>query len=307
MLDRYNRVMVTGGAGFIGSHICDKLMSIDKNVAVIDDLSTGDINNVPSGAEFINIDIRNYTKVRNAFRGIDLVFHVAAQPSTRASLDNPGRDFDSNVRGTFNVLKASLEAGVKKLVYTSSSAVYGEPKRLPMREADKTKPASPYGASKLSGELYCLVYHRAYGLPVTCLRPFNVYGPKENAEVTGDEVYLYTRAISRGEPITIFGDGNQTRDFIHVADVARAHILAAQKEEATGYAINVGTGSEVAINSLIKEIEKAAGKKALVDKKPWPRGDIYREYADTELADRLLVFSPGVTLSQGIAALIDAF
>ena len=296
--------MVTGGAGFIGSYICDELMSIGKNVVVIDDLSTGNRNNIPSGVEFINIDIQDYSKVRKSFEGIDLVFHVAAQPSTRTSLNESDRDFDSNARGTFNVLKASLEARVKKLVYTSSSAVYGEPKNLPMRETDKPEPTSPYGASKLSGELYCLVYHRAYGLPVTCLRPFNVYGPRENAKVTGDEVYLYTRAISREEPITVYGDGTQTRDFIHVADVAQAHILAAQKDEAVGHVINVGTGYEVAINRLIKEIEKAAGKKALVNKKPWPQGDIYREYADTELANKLLVYSPGGTLSKGISELL---
>jgi len=229
MLNKYNRILVTGGAGFVGSYICDELMSIEKNVVVIDDLSTGKMSNSPSGVEFIKVDIKDYSEIQNAFEGIDLVFHVAAQPSTRTSLDKPNRDFDSNARGTFNVLKASLEARVKKIVYTSSSAVYGEPKNLPMRETDKPEPTSPYGASKLSGELYCLVYHRVYGLPVTCLRPFNVYGPRENAEVTADEVYLYTRAISKEEPITLFGDGSQTRDFIHVVDVAQLISLLRKK------------------------------------------------------------------------------
>jgi UDP-glucose 4-epimerase len=298
--------MVTGGAGFIGSHICDELVRIGKDIVVIDDLSTGSRNNIPSGVEFIKVDIRDYSEVRKAIEGVDLVFHVAAQPSTRASIDEPNLDFGSNVWGTFNVLEASLGAKVKKLVYTSSSAVYGEPKNLPMRESDKPEPTSPYGASKLSGELYCLVYHRVYGLPVTCLRPFNVYGARENKEVTADEVYLYTRALSHEESITVFGDGSQTRDFVHVKDVAHAHILAAQEDKAVGYVINIGIGYEVAINELVTEIEKVTGKNATVNKKPWPNGDIYREYADIGLAHRLIGYSPGKTLSVGILELLES-
>lgn len=191
-LEKYRRVLVTGGAGFIGCHLCEEVLNLGKEVVVVDDLSTGKRENILAGAKFIKLDIADRAGVRAALENIDLVFHLAAQPSASASTKEPDRDFESNARGTYNMLQAALQAKVKRFVYTSSAAVYGEAKRLPMDEEQPTEPGVPYGASKLSGERYTLVFNRAYGLSSVCLRPFNVYGPKENRESTLDEVFLFT-------------------------------------------------------------------------------------------------------------------
>jgi len=307
MLDKYERVLVTGGAGFIGSHICEELVNIGKQVITVDDLSTGKQENVPNGAEFIELDITNLERLREVLQNIDIVFHVAAQPSTRKSIEDPNLDFNSNVTGTFNVLTVALEEKVKRFIYTSSSAVYGEPKRLPMKEDDYPAPTTPYGASKLCGEIYALIFKEAYGLPVTCLRPFNVYGTRENLGTTLDEVALYTQAILNNRPITIYGDGNQSRDFVYVKDVAHAHILAAEDDESIGRILNVGTGTEVTINMLIEEIQSVSGKKAIISREPWPSGDIYQEYGDISLANKLLGYSPTTSLTEGLQIVSQSF
>lgn len=307
MLDKYKKALVTGGAGFIGSHICEELVKIGKQVVTIDDLSTGKIENVPSEVEFIERDISRPEELNGILNDIDIVFHVAAQPSTRKSLEDPKLDFNSNMTGTFNMLTAALAKKVSRFIYTSSSAAYGEPKQLPMKEDDYPLPTTPYGASKLCGEIYSLMFKETYGLPVTCLRPFNVYGTRENLETSLDEVVLYTRAILNNEPITVYGDGNQARDFVYVKDVAQAHILAAEHDESIGKVINVGTGNEVTINMLIAEIESASGKRAVINREPWPGGDIYQEYADVNLANNLLGFTPATGLVEGLRIISQSF
>jgi len=304
MLDRYKKVLVTGGAGFIGSHICEELLSYGKEVVIVDDLSTGKRENIPPGAEFLQLDVTDRAGMQHALRGVDLTFHVAAQPSGRRSVEEPQLDFESNVRGTYNMLTASLEANVKRLIYTSSSAVYGEPKYLPLDEDHLPDPTTPYGASKLCGERYCLVFSRIYGLPCTCLRPFNVYGPGENLETSLDEVVLYTWAITKQKPITIYGDGNQTRDFVYVKDVAHAHILVAERDESIGQVLNIGTGVETSINRLVQEIEQITGIKAIVRYEPWPPGDIYREFGNNQQAREVMGYSPTTTLREGVEEMI---
>jgi len=304
MLDGYRRALVTGGAGFIGSHICEELLSYGKKVVIVDNLSTGRQENIPPGTEFLELDVTDRAGMQRALKDVDLIFHVAAQPSARASVEDPRLDFESNVRGTYNLLTAALEANVKKLIYTSSSAVYGEPKHLPLDEKHVPDPSTPYGTSKLCGERYCIVFSRIYGLPCTCLRPFNVYGPRENPETSLDEVALYTRAVLKKQPITIYGDGNQTRDFVYVKDVARAHILAAEHDASIGQVLNIGTGSEISINRLVQKIEETTGSKAMAQYEPWPPGDIYREFANNQLAEAMIGYSPVTILREGIGELV---
>jgi len=304
MLDGYRRALVTGGAGFIGSHICEELLSYGKKVVIVDNLSTGRQENIPPGTEFLELDVTDRAGMQRALKDVDLIFHVAAQPSARASVEDPRLDFESNVRGTYNLLTAALEANVKKLIYTSSSAVYGEPKHLPLDEKHVPDPSTPYGTSKLCGERYCIVFSRIYGLPCTCLRPFNVYGPRENPETSLDEVALYTRAVLKKQPITIYGDGNQTRDFVYVKDVAHAHILAAEHDASIGQVLNIGTGSEISINRLVQKIEETTGSKAMAQFEPWPPGDIYREFANNRLAEAMIGYSPVTILREGIGELV---
>lgn len=300
MLDDYDRVMITGAAGFIGSHLCEEVLDLGKQVVVIDDLSTGKEENLPAEADFIKMDIADLGSLQDAMMGIDLVFHLAAQPSTRNSIENPYLDFHSNTLGTYNVLAAARGAGVRRLIYTSSSAVYGEPERLPLTEADLPIPMTPYGASKLCGEHYCTAFAGVYQLPCVCFRPFNVYGPRENLDTSLDEVIHYTAAILEGRPVTVYGDGSQTRDFVNVKDVVRAHILAADNDKSIGKVFNVGTGRETSINELVKEIEKVTGRQAQLQHEAWPEGDIRREFADISLAHKTINYSPQTELDHGI-------
>lgn len=306
MLDSYRKILVTGGAGFIGSHICDELLRLKKDIVVMDDLSTGKAENLPSSIEVARIDISS-GDLGPAMKGIDLVFHVAAQPSTRQSVEDPLRDMRSNALGTLRVLLAAQEAGVKKVVYTSTSAVYGEPKDLPMSEDHPPAPTSPYAASKLTGEHYCYVLHQLRGLAYTCVRPFNVYGTRENLEVSLDEVAQFTLAVLEDREITVNGDGNQSRDFVHARDVARAHVLAADDDRALGRVFNIGTGRETTINSLLQTIEEVTGRQPRVRHQSWPKGDIYREYASIRLAGELLGYEPQEDLPSGIRELADDF
>ncbi len=305
MLERFNKILVTGGAGFVGSYVCEEILKHKSSLLVIDDLSTGKKQNLFEGADFARIDISNFAEVFEAMEGIDLVFHTAAQPSARHSVEDPDLDFSSNALGTFNVFAAARRAGVKKVVYTSSSAAYGEPEKLPISEMMLPRPSTPYGASKYCGENYCRAFSKSYGLEFVALRPFNVYGQRENLETSLDEVIHYTDAILRETPIEVNGDGNQTRDFIHASDVGAAHVLAAQRD-ASGEIFNVGTGIQTTINGLIRAIEQVTGKTARVQRKPWPEGDVYREFADTRLASEKLGFTARKELKKGLEELAEA-
>ncbi len=304
MLERYRKVLVTGGAGFVGSYITEAALAEDKEIVILDDLSTGLRENIPDGLHFVQADVSDYDAVRKAMDGVDLVFHAAAQPLSGASMDRPLIDCRSNALGTLTVLVAALAAGVGRVVYTSSSAAYGDPMNLPMHEEQLPRPTAPYGVSKLAGEHYALTFARSYGLPCVCLRPFNVYGERENPETTQDEVFRYTRSILRGEHISVSGDGTQTRDFVQASDVAIAHLLAADSEEAVGQVFNVGTGGETSINGLIEMIATVTGRRAVTTHQMWSSGDIYREYADTRKAALTLEFTAEVALQDGIRELV---
>lgn len=304
MLDDYKRVMVTGGAGFIGSHLCEEILALGKHVVVADDLSTGKKENLPPGVEFVQMDISEPGRLSTALEDVDIIFHVAAQPSTRRSIEHPHLDFRCNALGTYNALAAARRAGVSRLIYTSSSAVYGQPGRLPLCEGDLPMPMTPYGASKLCGEHYCSAFAGVFGLRCTTLRPFNVYGPRENLKTSLDEVVQYAVAIMEDRPLTVYGDGSQTRDFVYVKDVVRAHVLAADREESVGKVLNVGTGVETSINDLVRTMERVADKRAEVQHGPWPEGDILREYGDMSTVGKIIGYAPETDLAEGIRQLM---
>lgn len=304
MLTKFEKILVTGGGGFIGSHVTEKLMVLDKDVTILDNLSTGREENIPKGVKFVKGDIRDFELLKNVMNDIDLVFHEAANASTPKSVEDPKHDFDVNAFGALNVLSAAIKCGVRKVVYASSAAVYGEPKYVPIDEKHLTDPISPYGVSKLAGERYCIAFHKSYGLRAACLRFFNVYGPRENLETTLDEVILYSNAILHNRLITVLGDGNQTRDFVYVEDVVEAQLLAAERNEAEGEVINVGTGVETSINNLVETIEMVSGRKAVTQYAPPRKGDILRSFGDISKAQRILGYKPKFTLKNGIQKLM---
>lgn len=248
--------LVTGGAGFIGSHITDALLSAGHRVTVLDDLSTGNEENINKRAKFILADIRNLGEITPHFRGIDGVFHAAALPRVQFSLEQPIATNEVNVTGTLHVLVAARDQGVKRVVYSASSSAYGNSPVTPLHEGLPPQPMSPYGLQKYIGEEYCRLFSLAYGLETVSLRYFNVYGPRmagEGAYRTVIKTFLMQKA--KGEPLTIVGDGEQTRDFTHVCDVVRANSSAMEsKNVGKGETVNIGAGKDWSVNAIAKLI-----------------------------------------------------
>jgi UDP-glucose 4-epimerase len=299
------RVLVTGGTGFIGSHLVKALVKAGHQVRVLDNLSTGSIENltdVLDAIEFVRGDVRDYGIVESVIRGVDAVVHLAALIDVAESVEKPDLYFDVNVRGTYNVVKASKN--VSTFVFASSSAVYGEPIRMPIPEDHPLIPKSPYAASKVSGEAFVQAFANQYGFRPVILRLFNVYGPKQSRAYAG-VIIEFIRRVSRGEPPVIFGDGEQTRDFIHVSDVVEAIMLSFRNEEARGV-FNIGSGKGITINHLANLILKLMGRENLKPIYAQSRpGDIRNSVADITKAKRKLGFNPKVELKLGIKELIS--
>jgi UDP-glucose 4-epimerase len=258
------KALVTGGAGFIGSHLAEELARRGYQVTILDDLSTGKKGNIEAllkGEEvsFVEGSITDLSLLQRLFSNIDLVFHLAAIPSVPRSIENPLASHEANATGTLNVLLAARDSGVKKLVYASSSSVYGDTPTLPKREDMPPNPQSPYAVTKLAGEYYCRVFQGVYGLPTACLRYFNIYGPRQDPDSPYAAVIpLFVSRILEGKPPIIFDDGEQTRDFTFVKDAVAATILAAESDAAGIF--NIGTGNRVTINRLAGLVLKAVGK-----------------------------------------------
>lgn len=293
------KAVVTGGAGFIGSHLVDYLITQGCAVTVIDNLSGGKMVNVNPQARLKVTDIRDYPKIQQFFRGVDYVFHLAALPRVQYSIDHPEETNEVNVTGTLNVLRAARAAKVKKVIYAASSSVYGDQPVSPLTENLPARPKSPYGLQKYIGELYCRVFSEVYDLPTVCLRYFNVYGPRQNPDGAYALVIgKFLKQKQEGRPLTITGDGEQTRDFTHVRDVARANWLAATSGKVrAGEAVNIGAGRNFSINQIARLI---GGRVSYRPARLEPRHTL----ADNRLARELLGWIPAVPLEEGIAELL---
>ena len=305
-----DRVLVTGGAGFIGSHLVDGLMDEGFEVVVLDDFSTGRRENLSQHLGKANFclvegDVRDRADVRKALKGVDVVFHLAAIVSVDFSVKNPLLVNEVNVGGTLNVLRESLNVGVKRFVYASSCAVYGEPVHLPVDEKHPARPLSPYGVSKLAAEHYCRVFHVVYGLETVCLRFFNVYGSRQVIGPYSGVIMKFVDRLKRGEEPIIYGDGEQTRDFVFVGDVVDACMRAMCRKDCVGEVINVGSGVETSVNELADVLVELFG---LYDVKPVyvePKaGDVRRSCADLGKAEKLLGYKPKTSLREGLTMLL---
>ncbi|SFR67359.1 NAD-dependent epimerase/dehydratase family protein [Halogeometricum limi] len=294
-------VVVTGGAGFIGSRIAAALAD-DNEVRVLDDLSSGAATNLPDGVELLEGDVRDETAVRDAVRDADVVFHEAAEVSVQRSVEQPRRSNDVNVGGTLNVLEAAREADAR-VVFASSCAIYGVPDAVPLTEDAPARPRSPYAIDKYAADSYVRAYNDLYGLETVALRYFNVYGPGQAGGQYSGVINVFVDQARRGDPITIDGDGTQTRDFVYVDDVVRAN-LAAATTDAVGEAFHVGTGAETSVLELAETIRDVTGSDSdIVHQDPRP-GDVPASVADLTRARESLGYEPTVGLEAGLRNLV---
>jgi UDP-glucose 4-epimerase len=295
------KALVTGGAGFIGSNLVRHLISEHHEVVVLDDFSSGYRSNLSPfpDVEIIEGDIRDEAAVRKAIKGVDIVYHLAASVGNKRSIDRPLLDADINVMGTLVLLEAARNEGVRKLVVSSSAGIFGELKTLPIREDHPIEPDSPYGCSKLYMEKAALAYAKLHGLEVICLRYFNVYGPNQQFDAYGNAIPIFAHQIVREELVTIFGDGNQTRDFINVLDVVRANVMAGRAKGISG-AFNIGSGGRISINALVAFLRQTAGSSCRVRYAPPRPGDVLHSQADISAARAAFGFSPTVAIEDGL-------
>ncbi len=306
---KMKRSVVTGGAGFIGSHLCGQLAHKGYHAVILDDLSTGKMENIEpllnhENVEFVRGSITDLALLQKLFQGAYYVFHQAAFTSVPGSIADPQTSHATNLTGTLNMLLAARDARVKKVIYASSAAIYGDTPTVPLREDMMPCPQSPYAVAKLAGEHYCHVFNRVYGLPTVCLRYFNVYGPRQdpNSQYAAVIPSFITRALT-GKPPIILGDGEQSRDFVFVRDVVAANILAAESEAAGVF--NIGMGEGVSVNRLAELVIRLIGNDVRpVHEKPRP-GDIKHSLADISLA-RAFGYKPGWSLETGLKETISS-
>lgn len=301
--------LVTGGAGFIGSNLVERLAKEGAKVRVLDNFVRGtpaNLAGLKGDVEVFRGDLLDPAVLSEAVKGAEIVFHQAAAVSVIYSVQNPAITNEVNVRGTLSLLLAARDAKVRRVVFASSSSVYGANQRLPKRETLKAAPISPYAASKLAGELYCNVFHTLWGLETVSLRYFNIFGPRQSA--TSEYAAVIPRFISamlRGEPPTIFGDGNQSRDFTYVGNVVTANILAATVPGAAGKVFNIGCGQRIRVNDLVDSLNGILGtniKPRYADRRP---GDVQDSWADIGRARRVLGYEPAVDFQEGLRTTVE--
>jgi UDP-glucose 4-epimerase len=308
MVDRY---LVTGGAGFIGCHIVKRLLAEGGDVRVVDNLSTGRLkrlDDIRDEIEIIEGDLSDERVCGEAVEGIDYVLHQAAVPSVQRSVHDPVGTNRSNVTATLNLLENCRKAGVRRVVYAASSSAYGDTEVLPKQEDMPANPLSPYALQKFMGERYCKLYYDLYGLETVSLRYFNVFGPKQdpNSEYSAVIPKFLTKLLAK-EPITIYGDGEQSRDFTYVENVVEANLLAIRSTTAKGQVCNIGCGERITLNELIRLLEKIVGVKAQVNYAAAKVGDVRHSLADVEKAKCLLGYQPKVMVNEGLRRTLAAY
>jgi nucleoside-diphosphate-sugar epimerase len=301
--------LVTGGAGFIGSHIVRRLLADGRTVRVLDDLSTGkraNIAEVESQIEFINGDICDVATVARAMDGVEVVFHLAARASVPRSVEHPRPAHEINVTGALNLLIAARDAGVRRFVYSASSSAYGDTPTLPKIETMRPDPLSPYAVSKLAAEHYCSCWSHVYGLQTISLRYFNVFGPRQDPQGAYAAVIpAFVSRMLRGERPVIFGDGEQSRDFCFVDNVVHANMLAAQARETHGEVVNVACGDRTTLNDIVKDINKLLGTNVEPVYQQTRAGDVKHSLADVSAAQRVIGYEPLVYFADGLKRSID--
>jgi UDP-glucose 4-epimerase len=302
--------LVTGGAGFIGSHIARALVEQGARVRIIDNLSTGyeaNLNEIGGDIDFLKASITDADALKRALEEVELVFHEAAIPSVPKSVKQPGETHDASVNGTFALLLAARDSGVRRLVYAASSSVYGDQRESPKHESMRPDPLSPYAVAKLVGEYYCQVFTRTYGLETVSLRYFNVFGPRQDpSSPYSGVISRFIFALESGERPVIYGDGEQTRDFTYVANVVEANLRAAEASGASGKVFNIANGKSVSINEVLEVLKRLTGHTNISAEYSEPRvGDVKDSLADLSAAKSVLGYRPSVGLEEGLRLTLD--
>jgi UDP-glucose 4-epimerase len=300
------KTLVTGGAGFIGSNLVQRLLKEGHDVTLLDNLSSGyriNLRPFPEVRLLIG-DVRDPSIVKQAVNGVEVVFHLAASVGNTRSIEHPMIDAETNVLGTLNVLESARRNRIRKIVFSSSAGIFGELKTLPIREDHGVEPDSPYGATKLCAEKLCLAYAKLYDLEAICLRYFNVFGLNQRYDAYGNVIPIFAHKLVFSQPITIFGDGEQTRDFINVRDVANANYLAGMSQGVSG-AFNLGSGSRVTINELVRQMESVSGLSTQTIRGNPRRGDVRHSLADISAIRSAIGFEPQVSLEEGLREYIN--
>src|SRR3990167_9501894 len=300
------KVLVTGGAGFIGSNLVKTLLANGEEVSIIDNFSSGFKNNLPpmSDVNFVQGDIRDSASVEKAVQGVNVIYILAASVGSKRSIEDPFADADINVMGTLNILEAARKYHVRKIIISSSAGIFGELKTLPIDEDHAVEPRTPYACSKLYAEKIALAYADLYDIEAVCLRYFNVYGPHQRFDAYGNVIPIFVFRMLRGDPLYVYGDGEQTRDFVNVHDVVKANIKSANTVGLTGV-FNIASGMSITINQLIVKFGKASGIDPTVEFKPPRQGDVRDSLADIHAAQNSFGYAPSTELQRGLEEYCD--
>ena len=308
-----SKIVITGGAGFIGSHIAERCAKEGYEVVIVDnlddyyspELKKKNIEYVlkSRNATFVHGNVTDLDFLKEVIdKDVDYVFHEAAQAGVRISVENPFKPNNINVLGTLNILQASLEADVERVINASSSSVYGKVEYLPFDERHPTQPVSPYGVSKLAAEHYCRVFYEVYGLPTVSLRYFTVYGPRMRPDLA---ISIFTGKMLNNEPITIFGDGNQTRDFTYIDDIVKVNMKLLDTNRADGKVMNIGSGNRISVNDLVRNLKEIIGSSSKLKYSEVQRGDAKHTLADVGLAKELIGYEPGGSIGKGLKRFVE--
>lgn len=304
------RVLITGGAGFIGSHLAALLLSEGRSVRILDNFSTGDYSNIrllPERCDIVEGDIRDLEICRKACQDVDSVFHLAAIASVAGSISDPQKNHDVNINGTLNMLLAARDSRARRFVFSSSAAVYGNSETVPTQESQPLYPQSPYATSKACGEFYCRNFYELYGLETVMLRYFNVFGPRQNMKSGYSAVIpSFINAIVANEKPMIYGDGTQTRDFVYVENIARANMLASEADHASGEVFNIGSGQAISLLDLLSCLEQITERRSMAEFYTGRPGEVRHSRADISKAVGILGYGSTVSLSCGLQNTLES-